>query len=169
VEYQNDLKPLGLGPPGSLILLSPWVDLGRSHTIDPEATVYKHAPSDYINTAAHHPMYPLVAFVGPHGTGAAEINPYISPASKDPAMKISFKGFPRTFIVAGGAEVLYDQIVTMKDKMIKDLGEGNGSAEGEGKVRFYEAKDGCHDYIPMLHEPESTETLKAIARWLSLA
>ncbi|ESK97158.1 hypothetical protein Moror_6379 [Moniliophthora roreri MCA 2997] len=165
VEYQDDLKPLG--PPGSLILLSPWVDLGESHTADPEASVWKHTPSDYIDTMSRNPMYPLVAFVGPHGTGAAEINPYISPASRNPAMKINFKGFPKTFIVAGGAEVLYDQIITLRDKMIKDMGEGNGSVEGEGKVRYYEAEDACHDYIPMLHEPEATETLQAIAAWFA--
>ncbi|KAK7053375.1 hypothetical protein VNI00_004001 [Paramarasmius palmivorus] len=156
VEYQSDIQPLG--PPGSLVLLSPRVDMGQSHATDPNGSVYKHFTSDFLD---YRSTYRIVAFVGPHGLGAAEVNPYISPASKNPAMQISFKGFPRTFIAAGGAEVLYDQIVTLKDRMVQDL--------GEEEVTFYEAKDGCHDYIPLAyHEPERTETLRAIAKWLSL-
>jgi acetyl esterase/lipase len=103
--------------------------------------------------------YLRTTFVGPHGTGAGELNRYISPASLHPSMQISFKGFPKTFIMAGGAEILLDQIKTLKDRMVKDLGESN--------VTYFEAKDGVHDYLAFKwHEPERGETLEAIAKWV---
>jgi acetyl esterase/lipase len=74
-------------------------------------------------------------------------------------MSISFKNFPKTFVVAGGAEVLRDQIRTLKDRMRKDLGDEN--------VKYYEATDGIHDYLVFnWHEPERTDTLKEIAKWI---
>ena len=63
---------------------------------------------------------------------------------------------------------MYDQIVTLKNRLIKDLGEDDGTA-GEGKVRFYDAPDAVHDYLIFhWHEPERTQTLKAISEWLTL-
>jgi len=70
--------------------------------------------------------------------------------------------------VAGGAEVLYDSIVVAKDRMVKDLGEGNGVKPDEGKVRFYVGADAVHDYLVFTwHEPERTKTFKEINKWLS--
>ncbi|KAI5980680.1 hypothetical protein EDD15DRAFT_2346224, partial [Pisolithus albus] len=62
------------------------------------------------------------AFLGPHGLGMASCNRYISPASLYPSVVARFNGFPRTFITAGGAERLLDQIRTLKDKMVADMG-----------------------------------------------
>jgi len=40
--------------------------------------------------------------------------------------------------------------------------------EGEGKVRYYEAKDAVHDYLVFTwHEPEREETFREIAKWVS--
>jgi acetyl esterase/lipase len=101
------------------------------------------------------------AFVGPHGMVAAATNCYISPASL--AVTTHFKGFPKTFIVNGGAERLYDSIVTLKKRMVADMGEG----DGEGQVTYYEAPDAVHDYLIFLwHEPERTDTLQAISKWV---
>ncbi|KAG6845917.1 hypothetical protein H0H87_000723 [Tephrocybe sp. NHM501043] len=155
VEYQghSGLPP----PPGSIILLSPWVDLGVSHE-GPMKSSHKFINSDYIHPSKGGVNYAKDSFLGPHGLGAAVRNPYISPASLDPTLMINFKGFPRTFIVAGGAEVLYDQIITLRDRMVKDLGD---------QVTFYEAKDAIHDYLVFRwHDPERTDTLKAIAKWV---
>ncbi|KAG6911110.1 hypothetical protein DXG01_003850 [Tephrocybe rancida] len=153
VEYQG--HPGLPAPPGSIILLSPWSDLGVSHE-GPMASSHKFIDSDYINPSGAN--YAKDSFLGPLGSGAAVRNPYISPASLDPSLVIDFKGFPRTFIVAGGAEVLYDQIITLRDRMVKDLGD---------QVTYFEAKDAIHDYLVFQwHDPERTETLKAIAKWV---
>lgn len=152
-------------PPGALLLLSPWCDLGVSH-VSPGSSSHTLLASDYIGNHDGSVDYARDAFIGPHDMGAVETNRYISPASRHPSLTIDFTAFPRTFIVAGGAEVLLDSIRTLKDKMIKDLGEGNGVREGEGKVRYLEVKDGVHDYLVFAwHEPERTDTLKEIARW----
>jgi acetyl esterase/lipase len=106
-------------------------------------------------------LYSRHAFVGPHGMGAAADNRYISPASL--SVSAHFKGFPRTFLIAGGAETLYDSIVTLKKRMVADMGEGYG----EGQVTYYEAPDAVHDYLFLpWHDPERTDTLKAISKWL---
>lgn len=168
VEYQG--TPGLPAPPGALLLLSPWADVSDSHNIIPNGSATNFFTSDLLGDPITSLKYPAEAFTGPHGLEAARINPYISPASLDPALVVDFKGFPRTFIVAGGAEVLIDQIRTLRDRMVKDLGEGNGVSEGDGKVRYHEAPDGIHDYLVFTwHEPEFTDTYKAIAEWISLA
>jgi acetyl esterase/lipase len=158
-------------PPTALLLLSPWCDLGQSHDNLPNGSALTFLPSDYLHAPSHPNFtYSVVAFVGPHGLDEAEINPYISPASLNPTLVVDFKGFPRTFIVAGGAEILLDSIRTLRDKMIKELGEGNGTHDGEGKVRYFEAPDGIHDYLMFpWHQPEGDDTLNAISEWISLA
>ncbi|KAF8347985.1 Alpha/Beta hydrolase protein [Amanita rubescens] len=149
-------------PPGHLVLLSPWADMSKSHET-PSSSTTRNWKSDYIRLAD----YARTAFLGPHKQEYLETNCYISPASLQ-ATQVNFKKFPRTFIVAGGAEIMYDQIVTLKDRMIKDLGEDDGKA-GEGKVRFYDAPDAVHDYLTFhWHEPERMQTLKAISEWLTL-
>lgn len=155
--------------PSALILLSPWLDLGTTTQAIPNGSAKKFLASDYIAVDGG-TDYAKRAFCGPHGLGAADINPYISPASLHPNLVVDFKKFPRTFIVAGGAEVLYDSINIFKDRMIKDLGEGNGVEPGEGKVRYFEAPHGIHDYLVFSwHEPERTDTLKEINRWIAAA
>jgi acetyl esterase/lipase len=163
VEYQSvphiDLP----APPNALILLSPWCDVGTSHDAPESSSFLK---SDVLRNSEGDDN--KEAFLGPHGLGAAEINRYISPASLHPSITLDFKGFPRTFITAGGAELLLDQIRVLKERMVNDLGEGNGMHEGEGKVRYYEAKDAVHDCLLFTwHEPEREETFREIAKWVS--
>jgi acetyl esterase/lipase len=144
--------------PGHILLLSPWADLGSSHTA-PGASSFMNVDSDYIGSKTTITInYGLRSFLGRHGSTAAELNPYISPASKHPGMEISFKGFPKTMIVAGDAEVLFDEIVTLRDRMAKDLGE---------RVTYYQGHDAIHDYLSFgFFEPQRSDTLKAIAKWL---
>jgi acetyl esterase/lipase len=162
VEHYG-IPGLGLpAVPGALILLSPWVDIGQSHIV-PGAVVIDHLDNEQAIFYAN-------AFLGPHGKPAADLNRYVSPASLHPLMQVSFKGFPRTFIAVGGAELFLDQIETLKDRMVRDLGVGNGvnSKEGTGKVTYFEVPDGVHDYIPFTwHEPERTQTLIEIGKWMS--
>ena len=142
-------------PPGALILLSPWGDISESHDY-PGSSSHTFIDSDYIDLAL---SYPKDAFLGTLGRDAAAQNTYISPASLHPSMSISFKGFPKTFIVAGGAEVLLDQIITLKERMLKDLGEEN--------VKYSEAKDAMHDHLALTWlEPERRDTYMELAKWV---
>lgn len=155
IEYKgfDKLPP----PPGSIILLSPWSDLSVSHD-SPTGSSDMFLNSDYIDCSRGGINFSKASFLGPLGRGAAVQNPYISPASLNAGLVIDFKGFPRTFLVAGGAEVLYDQIITLRDRMVKDLGD---------QLTYHEMKDAVHDYLIFeWHEPERTETLKAIAKWV---
>jgi acetyl esterase/lipase len=159
VEHRD--QPEIPAPPSGLILNSPWADLSNSHD-GPDSSLTINANVDYLfdmNTMRG--LWSRQSFVGPHGLDAAASNCYISPACK--SITTSFKGFPRTFISAGGVETLYDCIVTLKNRMAADMGEG----DGDGQVTFYEAPDAAHDYLALSwFEPERTETLQAIGKWL---
>ncbi|KAF4620285.1 hypothetical protein D9613_000752 [Agrocybe pediades] len=166
-DYQDSAEVKLPAPPGALVLLSPWVDLGTTTECIPNGSVKTNLRSDYIGQESG-AGYAKTAFLGPHGLGFGDTNPYISPASLHPSLSVDFKKFPRTFIVVGGAEVIYDSVVILKDRMVKDLGEGDGVKPGDGKVRFFVAPDGVHDYLVFTwHEPERTDTYKAINRWLA--
>ncbi|KXN84661.1 Esterase [Leucoagaricus sp. SymC.cos] len=168
VEYKG--TPGLPAPPGALLLVSPWADISESHHKLPGGSASTFIASDILGDVKESLKYPMHAFTGPHGLEAAQINPYISPASLHPDLVVDFKGFPRTFLIAGGAEVLLDQIHTLRDRIVKDLGEGNGVSEGEGRARYHEPPDAIHVYLAFpWHEPEVTDTLKAIAEWISLA
>ncbi|KIY46771.1 alpha/beta-hydrolase [Fistulina hepatica ATCC 64428] len=139
-------------PPGGLLLFSPWCDVGDSHevgaSLDLTAPVI---PSTSYEADA-------IAFLGPHGRGAADFNRYISPASLHPTLKIDFKGFPRTMIVAGGAEPMLGQIHTLRDRMVKDLGD---------ELRYEEYPDAFHDFVSVsVGDPERREALKEVAKWI---
>lgn len=158
IEHKNVPGVTLPDPPGALVLLSPWVDLSTSHEV-PGSSAETCAPSDYIQPVKRGIYYAKDAFLGPLGAGAAMHNKYVSPASLHPALSVDFKGFPRTFIVAGGAEVLLDQIRTFRDRMAKDLDSEN--------LKYLEAKDGIHDYLVFeWHEPERTDALRQIAKWV---
>ncbi|KAL1745693.1 Alpha/Beta hydrolase protein [Schizophyllum fasciatum] len=150
-----------LPPPGALLLLSPWVDLGCSHDVpsppprrlfvadfDPEPTGWDDAKDAYIGPAL--------------GQGFADMSPYVSPASKHPAADVSFARFPRTFIAAGGAENLLPQIRLLRDRMVRDL----GPAEGGGKVAYFEADDEAHDYLIFGFQPGTRNALARLSTWL---
>jgi acetyl esterase/lipase len=158
VEYRSELEPHGLAPPGALLLLSPWCDLGTSHDLLDATPYLKHC--DFIQLggpdARVKPAQRL--FTGPHGLSAADTNVYISPGSLLLTEKPSFKGFPRTFIAVASAEALAPQIRVVAQRMQKDLGED---------ATLYEAPDAVHDYISLTWcEPERTDTLKAISAWV---
>jgi acetyl esterase/lipase len=148
-------------PPSALILLSPWTDLSYSH-YTPGSSCLTFGPSDHLldlRTGVckyfHH------AFLGVHGVAAAERSRYISPACLRPCMEeVSFTGFPRTFISAGGCERMLDQIKTLWRMMALSM-------EGEGQIVYDESPDSVHDFITMpFHEPQRGDTLRKIATWL---
>lgn len=148
-------------PPGCLILLSPWVDLGPAPE-DPMSSLHANIPSDFINMATPNTRVVNGYIFGPLGESAGVSNRFISPASTAPSMEpISFVGFPRTLIFCGGAEVLRDQIHVLHKRMETDL--------GTEVVRFVEMPDGVHAFVVFpWHEPERTEALNIISHWIDL-
>ncbi|KAM6497906.1 Alpha/Beta hydrolase fold [Amanita muscaria] len=153
LEHQHPEVNHMPAPPGALVLVSPWCDSSGSHET-PGSTAILFKNVDYLRPLT----YIKAAFLGPHGFQAAAKNKYISPSSK--SLTIDFKGFPRTFIVAGGLEMLLDEIKTLRARMTEDLGEGDGLGDGEGKVKYLEEPDAVHDYLAFKwHEPEKTRTL----------
>ncbi|KAA1480091.1 alpha beta-hydrolase [Dentipellis sp. KUC8613] len=162
-EQANEQVP---APPGALILLSPWADLSASHH-HPGASSFTNARADYLGVAGGPAVrYSVTAFVGPLGLDGARTNRFVSPACADPAIgQVSFAGWPRTFVVAGEAELLRDQIRALVQRMEGDMGRGSG----DGQVEYWEEEGAVHDYLVFLfHEPERTRTLEGIARWMGV-
>ncbi|KIJ59088.1 hypothetical protein HYDPIDRAFT_33534 [Hydnomerulius pinastri MD-312] len=162
VEFRNNADIALPAPPAGVILLSPWADIGVSHET-PDSAMLSFVPSDTLGWGLHgRKAFPKLAFLGKLGKDAADTNRYISPASLH--CEARFANFPRTFINAGGAEILVDQIRTLKKRMVTDMGEGYGA----GKVTYYEAPDGVHVYPGFeFHEPERSEAYRTIAEWVS--
>jgi acetyl esterase/lipase len=157
VEHKGSLGAKLPAPPGSLLLLSPWADVSDSHDL-PGSSILTF-DMDFLNS--EHVFYSKVAFLGPFGLGFAALNRYISPASLHPSVQAHFRGFPRTFIVAGAVEMLLDQIQTLRRKMVSEM--------GEGEVTYFEAPDAVHDYLIFDKHPHRSATYNAITTWLSEA
>jgi acetyl esterase/lipase len=147
-------------PPAALLLLSPWADPGDT-AVPPGSRANANMASDYIGPPEGPvALYARRAFFGPLAhVSDGRFNRYVGPGCADVRMPhVSFEGFPRTMVVAGGAEMLVDQIDTLVGRMKRDLGE---------KVHYYEVQDAVHDFILFpFCEPERTLALEAIAGWL---
>lgn len=161
VRYLVDHPNAGLpAPPGGLLLLSPWVDLGCSHDVSPPprrlfVADYDAEPLGWDDAKE--------AYIGPAlGMGFADLNQYVSSASKYPPADASFHEFPRTFIAAGGAENLLPQIRLLRDRMVRDL----GTVDGGGKVAYFEAEDEPHDFMIFSFQPGTRDTVARVSRWL---
>lgn len=166
VEYQTSSKVSLPAPPAGMILLSPWSDLSDFHE-QPGSSMFSNEHSDFVDNGEIHVNRKKI-FLGPHGLEASETNRYVSPAC--PSLEINFIGFPRTLITAGGAEMLLDEIKALHQRMVKDLGAGDGVRQNEGKVKYLEAPDSVHDFLLFdWQEPERSSTLKEIAGWISKA
>lgn len=153
-SFQNLKMPRGL------LLLSPYVDWGCTHS-SPNSSIKRNLRSDYIHTLMVC-GYPYQALQGELPDNEIAISPWLSPAS----LKIQnprglFKGFPKTCIVAGEAELALDPMRTLKERMVQDIGEEH--------VNYMEVKDATHDFLTQIwHEPERTETLDLIAKWFEM-
>ncbi|KAH7888563.1 Alpha/Beta hydrolase protein [Phlebopus sp. FC_14] len=148
------------GPPGQLLLLSPWTDLGSSHDWPGSSTLAN--TKDYlVYHDAGRSLYSKLAYLGPYGLGFASFNRFISPASLHPCARTSFVGFPRTFVAVGSAERFLDPIRTLRDKMVADLGD-----KPQNGLTYYEAKDAIHDFLIFPWFPSRSVVLKTIQQWL---
>jgi len=149
--------------PGAFIGVSPLCDISSSHlTVHDSSLSFK---TDVVGRLDRGLLaWAWESLAGPlrddpnHGPTK---NAYLSPASISPDIEstISFKGFPETFLVSGGAERIRDAVRTLKERMVRDL--------GEDKVTAYEAPDGVHDFLAFTwHEPERTEVLELLSSWV---
>lgn len=161
VEYGSEVPQLPVVP-GALVLLSPWVDMSGSWS-GPGSSTYTNLDADYLGSFAIKPPRPYMpsaprGFIAPFGIDFTSQTPYISPACRT-LEDVSFKGFPRTFIAVGSAELLFDQIRGFQGRMKASLGEEN--------VVYFEAKDAVHDYMCLLFmEPETSQTVDLISKFL---
>ena len=149
--------------PGAFVGLSPLCDISSSHLSVYDSSLLSN--TDVVGRLDKGLLaWAWKSFAGPlHNDpkyGPTK-NAYFSPASisSDIESTISFKGFPKTLLVSGGAERIRDAVRTLKQRLIRDL--------GEDKVTAYEAPDGVHDFLAFTwHEPERTETLGLISSWV---
>jgi acetyl esterase/lipase len=162
-RYLIENPEAGLAPPGALLLISPWTDLGLSH-ITPGSSALPAKPADILGPTKYGPgtsHFSVQAYLGPDNVSTlAETDVFISPASLN-IQRVDFGGFPKTLIVSGDADLLYDQIKTLYHRMAQDLGE---------QIEYYEAKDAVHDFVSMEpFEPERTAALQKIASWVDVS
>jgi acetyl esterase/lipase len=152
--------------PGALVLLSPFADLGRSHDVASESrpvpSMLRNANTDF-SLPFYKSGYSTRSVLGVLPHSLLQNNRYLSPASLHLSLPPGqFAGFPPTFIVAGGEEVLLDSIRTLRDRMKADIGEG-----GKNGVVYAEYEHANHDFLTVeWHEPERSDVLRALAGWL---
>ena len=156
VRYTLD-NPGVLPLPPALVALQPWGDPSNSFKDQYDSSAYTNHATDHADSMFHGSIkLAAKAFVGPHD---AKTNVYIAPASRYLEGKVSFKGFPRTFMNAGGKERLRDPTRLLRDRCIKDLGEEN--------VTYIEPEETTHMYTAFsFMEPERSDTLKQIDEWI---
>lgn len=149
-------------PPGAILLISPWTDIGTSHKLSGQ-TLRTHSATDFVPDPYRGYVSAVSSnYCGELGyPGAANSNPYLSPASVHPDMPpVSFKGFPKTIVIAGSAEYLIYPIRELVRRMKEDL--------GEGMITYHEEKDAVHDYLSLgFWEPEARNTFAKLETWLS--
>ena len=167
VRYVVESRLPHIPSPGGLIAGSPFTDFSFSRA-DPNSSHYLNAASDIFDIPPNtHPISAgrsnIRAYVGEIDHEETKYDRYLSPSSKfavppgaDESTKL-FSRFPRSYIMGGGAEHLFDDIVALGEKMEED---------GVDVTTDYPL-DAVHAYFVFRwHEPERTESLIQCAAWL---
>ena len=149
--------------PGAFICVSPLCDITSSHLATHNSSL--EFETDIIGRLDKGIFeWAWKSFAGPlydDPIDGPTKNPYLSPASisSDIESTVSFGGFPKTFLVFGGAERMRDDVRTLEHRLVRDL--------GQEQVTVYEAPDAIHVFLFFdWHEPERTEGFELIARWV---
>ncbi|KAJ2976057.1 hypothetical protein NUW54_g11632 [Trametes sanguinea] len=102
--------------------------------------------------------YAVPAYLGPIKLEEAKTNRYLSPSSpRISPVEGLFRGFPKTFISAGGAEIILDDSMVAAERL---------KADGVD-VTVDIVPDAVHDFMVFTwHEPERTEALRRVCNWL---
>jgi len=167
IRYVNESHLSHLPPPGGFIASSPSTDMsysraepGSSHFLNSESDIFNVPRGVHSLTAGN---FPIGAYIGEINPEELKYNRYLSPTSKfviqpnaDEGTKL-FSGFPRSYIIGGGAELRIDDIVALAE-MMKDDGVD---------VTTDFPPDAVHAYpVFRWHEPERTESFIKSAAWL---
>ncbi|CAO1620411.1 unnamed protein product [Parajaminaea phylloscopi] len=116
--------------PGSLLLLSPWADISRSHagplsSPNLASSVHRNRDVDIISPSTAFRNTAVQAFLGGLEAREAYRNPYLSscslqllPEDGGDGPDWGFEGFPRrTYLVTGSGEISNDQHLTLAHRM----------------------------------------------------
>ena len=159
-RYLAGSKVPSLPPFGALLLLAPTADWGNTQLGTPESTMFVNDSSDFVREVLLN-GYSATSIRGALAAVELETNSWLSPASvKLPQSEGLFKGFPPTCIIAGGAEQTVDGMRVLRQRLERD--------NDKDKVLYLEYPDAIHDFILIsVHEPERSEALGDIRKWLS--
>ncbi|SPO24956.1 uncharacterized protein UTRI_01466_B [Ustilago trichophora] len=143
-RYLRDEREEIAKQPGSLLLMSPWVDVSRSHSgptgaPNMDSTVYLNQKSDIISSMLAFRNTAVSAFLGDLPARETYRNPYISPVSLQlplerggKAPHYGFHGFPkRIYITTGSAEISYDQHLTLAHRLAAGTNRGRPVYSGD--------------------------------------
>ncbi|KAI0636897.1 alpha/beta-hydrolase [Trametes polyzona] len=148
----------GLPSPGRVLSLSSWLDLSSSRTT-PDASLVRNFATDIFSTARKNRFggYGIEAYMGKLDREEAKTNRYLSPTSPYIQPDGLFRGFPRTFVSAGEAEKILDDSLVAAE-LLKASGVD---------VTVDVEPDAVHDFMVFTwHEPERTNALKRVCKWL---
>ena len=151
-----------LPPPGGLIAISPRPDMSFSRS-GGDTSHFLNLESDIFSPTRDIDARIVGAYLGGTDLEEPRRNRYLSPTSKfvvpanvDEGGKV-FSGFPRSYIMGGGAERLFDDIVVLSERMKED---------GVDVVTDFHP-DAVHVYPEFSwHEPERTESFIKCTTWL---
>jgi len=162
IRYVVESSLPHLQPPGGFITSSPLADISFSRSDSVDSSHSLNSGSEIFAPPRSVSARIIGAYIGDIDPEETKYNRYLSPASKfvvpanageDPKL---FSGFPRSYIMGGGAEAMFDDVVALAERM-KDDGVD---------VTTDFPPDAVHAY-PLFdwHEPERTESLIECATW----
>jgi acetyl esterase/lipase len=146
--------------PGSMILLSPAGDWTGSHR-GAKSSLVTNRTSDFAGEF----FYTLNCADAIRGTLTVDElaqSMWTAPAGQDvPSSLVKgwFTGFPRTLLLAGGAETALDSMVTLRDRMRADMGSD---------LVWHVEPDAPHEWPNMreLWDPEGRDAIKRCLRFI---
>jgi acetyl esterase/lipase len=103
--------------------------------------------------------YALVGFIGPHSPREYLYNLYMSPASPFLPKHVQpfDKRWPRTMIICGGAEVILDEVNSLRHTM----------ETGGVDVKWLEVEDAVHDFFAIPSFPKHSKlAFEEIMQWV---
>ncbi|GAC99044.1 potential esterase/lipase [Pseudozyma hubeiensis SY62] len=143
-RYLRDEGPSIAAQPGALLLMSPWVDVSRSHSgptgaPNLDSTVFLNQDSDIISSMIAFRNTAVSAFLGNLPARETYRNPYMSPVSLQlplerggKAPHWGFHGFPKKiYITTGSAEISYDQHLTLAHRLAGGTRKGRPVYSGD--------------------------------------
>jgi acetyl esterase/lipase len=147
-----------LAVPRALFLMSPTADWACTHDNgSASSSMVRNSKSDAVGVILQC-GYSANALLGSLPKSDLSTNAWLAPASLKIAQpKGLFCGMPPICMITGGAEQTLDPMITLRDRIIAD--------NEEGIVEYLEYPDAAH-VIDSWYEPERTQALKDLKRWL---